>query len=440
MERVHAQWPPAIFDNVTPSVEAYDARNANKRRRPPGKSNCQVPGCAADLKELKPYFRRHSICMAHMKAPYVVIHGVKMRYCQQCGHFEDLECFGGANRSCKMSLERRSNMAASKFSGSGRFSKVRHQLDISSSDNATDNSTISRTWNGTAAEAEVETDMRSQLEPQAKSAALRAVDLAMESSNQGLVLANHPTAGSDFSFATARPNPLPACAGGRANISGSPTPPTLPSNAAGDSDIFPLTTLSEDGTVHLRLPRQPTPPVVPPVPQLRPPQLQAATSRQLPPLVLTPRISSGELPHTHSLGCDNAEAAASCGGGGGGGWGGHGGGAGAGRSPEVRSGLMYSNPHYASIDIARNNELGAQPQPQALPASRLQQHRPAVQLSLQLDLSQPAPRQQPHSQQPQSTALADEVLLMALLSAVGARRKCGIPSMRSEWTAPGAWY
>lgn len=46
---------------------------------------CQVPGCEADIRELKGYHRRHRVCLRCANAASVVIDGEDKRYCQQCG-------------------------------------------------------------------------------------------------------------------------------------------------------------------------------------------------------------------------------------------------------------------------------------------------------------------------------------------------------------------
>jgi len=46
---------------------------------------CQVPGCEADIRELKGYHRRHRVCMRCAHAAAVMLDGVQKRYCQQCG-------------------------------------------------------------------------------------------------------------------------------------------------------------------------------------------------------------------------------------------------------------------------------------------------------------------------------------------------------------------
>jgi hypothetical protein len=46
---------------------------------------CQVPGCEADIRELKGYHRRHRVCLRCAHAAVVMLDGVQKRYCQQCG-------------------------------------------------------------------------------------------------------------------------------------------------------------------------------------------------------------------------------------------------------------------------------------------------------------------------------------------------------------------
>jgi hypothetical protein len=46
---------------------------------------CQVPGCEADIQELKGYHRRHRVCLRCAHASAVMLDGAQKRYCQQCG-------------------------------------------------------------------------------------------------------------------------------------------------------------------------------------------------------------------------------------------------------------------------------------------------------------------------------------------------------------------
>lgn len=58
------------------------------RRAPTGPRagvRCQVPGCEADIRELKGYHRRHRVCLRCANSAAVMLGGEPMRYCQQCG-------------------------------------------------------------------------------------------------------------------------------------------------------------------------------------------------------------------------------------------------------------------------------------------------------------------------------------------------------------------
>jgi hypothetical protein len=46
---------------------------------------CQVPGCEADIRELKGYHKRHRVCLRCAHASAVMLDGAQKRYCQQCG-------------------------------------------------------------------------------------------------------------------------------------------------------------------------------------------------------------------------------------------------------------------------------------------------------------------------------------------------------------------
>ncbi|XP_068659639.1 squamosa promoter-binding-like protein 7 [Aristolochia californica] len=70
---------------------------------------CQVPGCEADISELKGYHRRHRVCLNCANASSVVLDGEQKRYCQQCGKFHLLPDFDEGKRSCRRKLERHNN-------------------------------------------------------------------------------------------------------------------------------------------------------------------------------------------------------------------------------------------------------------------------------------------------------------------------------------------
>ncbi|CDO99517.1 unnamed protein product [Coffea canephora] len=70
----------------------------------PIQPSCQVDDCSADMKDSKPYHRRHKVCEHHSKAPIVLVAGVRQRFCQQCSRFHDLSEFDEAKRSCRRRL------------------------------------------------------------------------------------------------------------------------------------------------------------------------------------------------------------------------------------------------------------------------------------------------------------------------------------------------
>uniref|UniRef100_A0A1D1YJZ3 Squamosa promoter-binding-like protein 9 n=1 Tax=Anthurium amnicola TaxID=1678845 RepID=A0A1D1YJZ3_9ARAE len=69
-------------------------------------ARCQVPGCGADIRELKGYHRRHRVCLRCANASSVFLDGESKRYCQQCGKFHILSDFDEGKRSCRRKLER----------------------------------------------------------------------------------------------------------------------------------------------------------------------------------------------------------------------------------------------------------------------------------------------------------------------------------------------
>ncbi|CAL9116363.1 unnamed protein product [Musa acuminata var. zebrina] len=84
-----------------------DRKRARKARATPVAAlRCQVPGCEADIGELKGYHRRHRVCLRCACAPCVVLDGQSKRYCQQCGKFHMLSDFEEGKRSCRRKLER----------------------------------------------------------------------------------------------------------------------------------------------------------------------------------------------------------------------------------------------------------------------------------------------------------------------------------------------
>ncbi|KAI4345510.1 hypothetical protein L6164_012625 [Bauhinia variegata] len=74
-----------------------------------GIARCQVPGCEADISELKGYHKRHRVCLRCANASTVMLDGEAKRYCQQCGKFHILSDFDEGKRSCRRKLERHNN-------------------------------------------------------------------------------------------------------------------------------------------------------------------------------------------------------------------------------------------------------------------------------------------------------------------------------------------
>ncbi|KQK06300.1 squamosa promoter-binding-like protein 9 [Brachypodium distachyon] len=93
---------------------------------------CQVPGCEADIRELKGYHKRHRVCLRCAHATAVMLDGVQQRYCQQCGKFHVLLDFDEDKRSCRRKLERHNKRRRRKPDSKGAFEKeVDEQLDLS---------------------------------------------------------------------------------------------------------------------------------------------------------------------------------------------------------------------------------------------------------------------------------------------------------------------
>ncbi|XVF28447.1 hypothetical protein REPUB_Repub15cG0029900 [Reevesia pubescens] len=81
-------------------------KRARTARIGSGTGRCQVPGCEADIRELKGYHRRHRVCLRCANSTTVLIDGETKRYCQQCGKFHLLSDFDEGKRSCRRKLER----------------------------------------------------------------------------------------------------------------------------------------------------------------------------------------------------------------------------------------------------------------------------------------------------------------------------------------------
>ncbi|CAH9081301.1 unnamed protein product [Cuscuta epithymum] len=116
METSKSDGKRSIDETVLAEEDDEDVEEENRKRRALSQSGsklssgvaaqlfCQVDDCGADMKNAKPYHRRHKACEIHAKAPSVLINGVHQRFCQQCSRFHELEQFDNAKRSCRRRL------------------------------------------------------------------------------------------------------------------------------------------------------------------------------------------------------------------------------------------------------------------------------------------------------------------------------------------------
>ncbi|XP_043709353.1 squamosa promoter-binding-like protein 7 [Telopea speciosissima] len=93
-------------DEKDEEEEAAVGNNKRTRTYAVGTARCQVPGCEADISELKGYHRRHRVCLRCANSTSVILDGLSKRYCQQCGKFHILSDFDEGKRSCRRKLER----------------------------------------------------------------------------------------------------------------------------------------------------------------------------------------------------------------------------------------------------------------------------------------------------------------------------------------------
>ncbi|WCJ23596.1 squamosa promoter binding protein-like 7 [Euphorbia peplus] len=101
---------PCACPELDAKLEEEEALRGKKRvrtvRANSGIARCQVPGCGADISELKGYHKRHKVCLRCANSGAVEIDGENKRYCQQCGKFHLLSDFDEGKRSCRRKLER----------------------------------------------------------------------------------------------------------------------------------------------------------------------------------------------------------------------------------------------------------------------------------------------------------------------------------------------
>ncbi|CAN6205478.1 unnamed protein product [Urochloa humidicola] len=88
-----------------------------------GGPSCQVDRCAADLHDVRRYYRRHKVCEMHSKALVVLVAGLRQRFCQQCSRFHELLEFDDNKHSCRRRLaghnERRRKSSADRHGSGG---------------------------------------------------------------------------------------------------------------------------------------------------------------------------------------------------------------------------------------------------------------------------------------------------------------------------------
>jgi hypothetical protein len=71
-------------DEKKKGVCVSERKGPNSRSGRFSKPICQAENCEADLTFMKRYHRRHKVCEFHSKVPYVMVAGLKQRFCQQC--------------------------------------------------------------------------------------------------------------------------------------------------------------------------------------------------------------------------------------------------------------------------------------------------------------------------------------------------------------------
>ncbi|KAL3641953.1 Squamosa promoter-binding-like protein [Castilleja foliolosa] len=119
------------------------AKKRNRTGRGSGglPARCQVPGCEADISELKGYHKRHRVCLRCAHASAVVLDGESKRYCQQCGKFHILPDFDEGKRSCRRKLERHNNRRRRKQNGTKEVTEKESQQSILADDVSGDDDT-----------------------------------------------------------------------------------------------------------------------------------------------------------------------------------------------------------------------------------------------------------------------------------------------------------
>lgn len=76
---------PELDEKLEEEEGARGKKRVRTARSNPVIARCQVPGCEADISELKGYHKRHRVCLRCANASAVMLDGENKRYCQQCG-------------------------------------------------------------------------------------------------------------------------------------------------------------------------------------------------------------------------------------------------------------------------------------------------------------------------------------------------------------------
>ncbi|KAK9288985.1 hypothetical protein L1049_017456 [Liquidambar formosana] len=129
---------PELDEKLEEEEGGPGKKRARTARATAGTARCQVPGCEADISELKGYHRRHRVCLRCANATTVVLDGQNKRYCQQCGKFHILSDFDEGKRSCRRKLERHNNRRRRKPTDSKGSVEKEPQEDLLADDGGCD--------------------------------------------------------------------------------------------------------------------------------------------------------------------------------------------------------------------------------------------------------------------------------------------------------------
>ncbi|GAB4820161.1 hypothetical protein N2152v2_007207 [Parachlorella kessleri] len=85
-----------------------------------GVAQCQVNGCANPLPSTPLYYKKFRVCPAHASVKELDLAGWRVRFCQQCGRFQQLADFDGDRKSCRASLAKHNARRTRKASDAAR--------------------------------------------------------------------------------------------------------------------------------------------------------------------------------------------------------------------------------------------------------------------------------------------------------------------------------